>query len=282
MTEGVYHFQVGSMACMIVHEGRSEIPIASLQERYPNATPEQLQDALHTLSIQGEAIESHMNCLIVEHHGKRLLVDTGQGAAAQPRLGNLLPRMQAAGITPEMIDQVFITHFHIDHINGLIDAEDKPIFPNADYSTQRGEWEYWFSAETQARIGEERAGLIQRQLLPLEDRFRLLDDGDEILPGIHAMLIPGHSPAHCGLVLESDGERLLHVVDLLHHAAQLLYPEWHIKFDYDRAQAEATRKKILAKAADENLLTMFYHLPFPAVGRVLREGRAFRWQQQPS
>lgn len=278
MPQGIYRFQLGAMACMIVHEGMTEMPLTSWSERYPNATPQEIDDAAHILAIQEGVTSSHMNILLVEQDGKRLLVDSGQGAGAQPRLGQLLPHLRGAGISPDQIDHVFITHFHIDHINGLIDSRGEPIFSRATYSALRAEWEYWFSPHTLERIGEERAVLLRSQLLPLQDRFQLVEDGQPIAPGISARLMPGHSPGHTGLLLESNGERLLHAVDLLHHQAQMLYPGWHIKFDSDRAQAEATRRSVLAQAADERLLTMFYHLPFPAIGHVIRVRDAFGWQ----
>jgi glyoxylase-like metal-dependent hydrolase (beta-lactamase superfamily II) len=276
--QGIYRFQVGAMACMVVHEGMTELSLASFPERYPNATPEQIADAVRILAIEGNITHSHMNCLLIEHDGKRLLVDSGQGAGAQPRLGQLLPYLRGAGISPDQIDQIFITHFHIDHINGLMDSSGEPVFSRATYCALRAEWEYWFSPQTLERIGEERASLLRSQLLPLQDRFQLLEDGQQIAPGIRTQLMPGHSPGHTGLLLESNGQRLLHVVDLLHHPAQLIYPGWHIKFDSDRQQAEATRRSVLAQAADGQWLTMFYHLPFPAIGHVVRVDDAFRWQ----
>ncbi len=97
-------------------------------------------------------------------------------------------------------------------------------------------------------------------------------------PSVTLVAMPGHTPGHTGLLIEANGERLLHVVDLLHTLPQFKYPNWHINFDSDGPLAEQSRKAILARAADEKLLTMFYHLPFPGLGHVVRAGSAFSFQ----
>ena len=110
------------------------------------------------------------------------------------------------------------------------------------------------------------------------DRFSFVGDGDEIAPGVRAVSAPGHSPGHTGLLVESEGEALLALVDVLHMLIQFANPGWHHRFDSDGVLAAETRRAQLERAARDNLLTLFYHLPFPGLGRVVRQGDAYRWQ----
>lgn len=278
MTSGIHRFNVGSINCTVIHEGGAAAPVDDLPGYFKNASAEDVQAALAAIGHTDSQIGASMNCLYIESGDARLLVDTGLGQTERPGYGRLHDGLNAAGIAPADINLICITHFHGDHIGGLTDGEGAPVFPNARYVTTETEWGHWLSEETLAKIGEDMANFIRGKLLPLEDQFSYADDGDEIAPGVCIVDMPGHTPGHSGLLLESDGERLLHVVDLLHRAPQFARPDFHHVYDTDAELAVSTRRAVLARAADENLLTMFYHLPFPGLGRVRREGDGFRWQ----
>lgn len=277
MSEGFWQLPVGAITCTVIHEGNTVIDMSAIGQRYPNATPEEIEDAKSRLSYLKVSNESHMNILMIETAGSTILVDTGMGIGSKPHLGNLIDNLQLAGKTPADIDIVYISHFHIDHINGLL-TDGQITYPNARYITGQQEWDYWMSAATQAEIGAERSASLNNLLLPLREKFSFVVEGDAIAEGVTVLNSFGHSPGHTGLKIESHGEQLIHLVDILHHAAQFFYPNWHIRFDSKPEEAAQTRRDLLAKASDENWRVMFFHLPFPGIGHITRMGDSFIWQ----
>jgi hypothetical protein len=81
-----------------------------------------------------------------------------------------------------------------------------------------------------------------------------------------------------GLLIESDGERLLHIADVAHHALQCTYPAWCVDFDEDKATARQTRRRVWQRAADENLLVFSYHIWQSGRGYVTASGDTWAWQ----
>ena len=174
----------------------------------------------------------------------------------------------AAGYSPDQVDHVVITHMHGDHIGGLMDG-DTPTFPNAEYTTTGVEYDHWAGAES-ARF--------DAKMRPLAERTRMIGDGASIAPGITAMAAHGHTPGHTAYMLESEGERLLLAVDFANHYVwSLAHPDWEVTFDMDKAQAAATRKRMLAMLADERIPFVGYHMPWPGIGYVEATGAGYRY-----
>ena len=213
-----------------------------------------------------------LNLLYLNSGGQRILADVGFGASV-PGMGGALKGLAQLGISSADIDIIFLTHFHGDHIAGLCDDAGSPVYANARYICMQAEWDEWMGRW--AAAGDE---WNLNRFDGLRERFSFVDDGDEIAPGVQVVALPGHTNGHAGLLLESRGERLLHVVDLLHQAFQLQHTDWHFGFDSDGAAAADTRVKTLNRCVDEGLLTLFYHLEFPGLGKLARAGDAFAFQ----
>ncbi|GAB4531359.1 MAG: MBL fold metallo-hydrolase [Anaerolineae bacterium] len=269
----IHPLKIGAIRCVVLSEGGSTFPNSKYNEYFSNVTPEEVQAGLVAIGHAEGTGASSMHPLVIESGGLRVLVDTGMGAAAQPQFGQLLPALAEAGLAPEQIDVVYITHFHGDHINGLM-TNGTPTFPNARIITGRAEWQYWTAPDN---LSEN----LQAILTPLKDRFSFADDGDDIAPGVRVIDLFGHTPGHTGLILESQGEQLWHLVDALHRTVQFRHPEWHHRFDNLPEVASETRRGWLAKAAEAGALVLFYHLPFPGLGHVQAvddaAGDAFTW-----
>lgn len=166
------------------------------------------------------------------------------------------------GVTPDQITHVVLTHMHGDHIGGLY--SDQPTFPKAELIVPKVENDYWAAQDNAA---------YQAKVLPLIDKARQIADGDEILPGIRAEAAYGHTPGHTTYLLSSGGQKLLLSGDSFnHYAFSVSHPEWQVRFDVDKEQGIATRKKVLDRLATERIPFIGYHMPYPALGFIARAG----------
>lgn len=268
-----YQFTVGDIQCAVLQEGEANMTSEAIAARYPSVSLAEIEAALGTASG-----EDSLNCQYINSGGTRILVDVGFGAAGPPGSGGLAAALDSIGLALADIDIVYLTHFHGDHIAGLAADEDPLEFPNARFVTMAAEWEEWMGrwAASQS-AGDKR--LLER-FSDLQDRFSFVAAGDSVAPGVTVVDLAGHTMGHSGLLVESQGQRLLNVVDLLHQSFQFAKIDWRFVFDSDGDMAADTRRQVLGRCAGEGLLTLFYHLAFPGLGVVRREGDAFSWHPQ--
>lgn len=207
-----------------------------------------------------------------------ILVDTGFGEAGRENgQGLLVQRMQAAGFSPQDVTIVLLTHYHGDHINGLMN-EGSPTFPNAEVVAGRIEHEFWTSDAARSGPTAGNAETVAATILPLEGDLRLIDDGEDVVPGLTARAAFGHTPGMLAFELVSEGERLFLTADALSQfVVSFQRPDWHVRFDMDKEAASATRRRLLAMLAEEGVPFTGYHLPFPAIGYVAADGETYRF-----
>ena len=212
--------------------------------------------------------------------GRTILVDTGLGETQRPGYpqGNLLANLAEAGVKPEDVDIVLITHLHLDHVgwNTVRRGDARvPTFPNARYQIVRAEWDA-FTSDERLRSQE----YMQECVLPLEHTGQLdLVEGTQVVtPDLTLVPAPGHTPAHACVAIVSDGERALIIGDLAHHPVQLTETAWQAWADMDKRQAAETRERIAQRMEDEGALAIGGHFPAPGFGRLVRiDGRRI-WQ----
>lgn len=264
----VHQFSIGELEGAVLQEGSAFMDRANVIARYPNADPADVDAALGDDEPSGS-----LNLLLINSGGTRILVDVGFGEAGPPGMGGVLRGLGKLGLAPGDIDIIFLTHFHGDHIAGLCDESGAPVYSEAHYITTQAEWDEWTARWAASSAAADQA-LLER-FRALQDRFTFVSAGNEIAPGVTVVDLAGHTQGHAGLLLESQGERLLHVVDLLHQAFQLVHLDWHFGFDSDGAAAVETRRRVLQECADSQILTLFYHLDFPGLGTVARAGTGY-------
>lgn len=267
-----HQLQIGDIQCAVLHEGSSPLAVDGLAGRYPGATQEEIVEALGGKTES----ETSLNCLFIDNGEVKILADVGFGENGPGHLGNLVPALESIGVKPEAIDVIYITHFHGDHIAGLINKDKQPAYPNARYITMQAEWDEWIPKWKVSHEDAHERSLTMME--SLEGKFTFVQDGDEIATGVRVVGLPGHTLGQSGLLVESNDEQLIHLADVLHQPFQFQYTDWHFAFDSDGAIAVNTRKDILQRCADEQLLTLFYHLSFPGLGHIQKAGDTFLWQ----
>lgn len=217
--------------------------------------------------ISDQSLQLYVTPTLVDTGSEKVLFDTGLNP------GGIVQSLADAGVTPEEIDILVITHMHPDHIGGLMN-EGAPTFPNARYMTASAEYNFWSGMEAGNRVGD----LVKTNVTPLAEKMTFVDDGASIVSGVTSMASFGHTPGHMCYMLESGGRQLVLTADLANHYVwSFARPDWGFGFDADKAAASAARKAVLGMLAADRIPMIGYHMPFPAAGFVETRGEGFRY-----
>lgn len=269
---GFRHIKLGDFTVTPILDGflRRETPPNTFGTNQP---PEAVAQLLADNHLPQDYFVHCFVPTMVKTADELLLFDTGFGPMGRENgCGQLRARMIEAGYHPDQVSIVVLTHMHGDHVGGLMEA-DGLAFPNARYVSSKVEYGFWTSNERQGTPLEGNANLVRKNLVPLADKLSFIADGAEIVPGITAMAAHGHSPGHMVFALESDGAEMMLAADTAnHYVASVQRPDWHVKFDFDKQQANATRRRILGMIADKKIAFIGHHMPFPSIGYIVRDG----------
>ena len=288
MNNEVYKFNIGKFECMAISDGTMTYappdfpPPASFL--FNNAPETALQKILLKYGINLEHWNewtSQYTCLVVKTEEHTVLIDTGAGNL-MPTTGKLIGNLKYAGIQPEDIDAVIITHGHPDHLGGNGDDSGKITFPEAKWFIRKDEWDFWIS-DTAARTLDEHSkdllvGIARKNLSMIRDSVNLVDTEDEIMPGIKSLATPGHTPGHMAVEITSNNEMLLCISDVALHPVHMEIPEWYAAVDVDTEHLVATRKKLFGRAASGKVKVIAFHFPFPGLGYVVAKGKSWQWR----
>ncbi|KAF0228273.1 MAG: hypothetical protein FD175_2054 [Beijerinckiaceae bacterium] len=274
---GIYRQKVGSIEVTCILDGF--VPLSA--QVFTGAEPAELKRILAASGLT-EQLPTAVNAFVVNTGEKTYLIDSGTGSntAFGPDLGRVQANLAAAGIKPADIDAVILTHAHTDHVEGLIDSGGKALFPNAELVLHRDEHRFWLDDSSMNRMPEGVRFLFasaRKALAPYAKQTRLVTGG-EIFPGVTFEPAVGHTPGHSVVRVNSGSEQMIFIGDIIHNSAiHTVRPDVGFAFDTDAAQAAASRKRIFDMIAADGLLVAGAHIAFPGVGRVLRDGPAFRY-----
>ena len=280
-----YDFEIGEFKCKIVSDGTFAYSHPA-RVLFSNAPQEPLMQALNEHNLDEKTWEAYVSpypSLFIDTGKQKVLVDTGAGNLA-PTTGKLMANLHEAGVNVDEIDTVVLTHGHVDHIGGILTSEGKLVFRNAQYMMWKSEWEFWTSKPdlSSLKVSDHLIQILlecaNRSLPLIQRRLTLIEAEMEIYPGIRAIPAPGHTLGHMALSISSGDERLMHLVDTVLHPIHLEHPEWWAAVDYIPEQTISTRYTMLERAANEKLLVLAYHFPFPCLGHIVKKGNAWNWQ----
>jgi glyoxylase-like metal-dependent hydrolase (beta-lactamase superfamily II) len=274
---GLYRYRIGSFELTALYDGIWYRPITDKFIR--NAPFAEVESALAAAFMPADKLATPFTTLVVNTGKKLVLIDTGTGGQIASSAGALHTNLLAAGIDPKAIDLIVISHFHPDHINGIKDKDDEPVFANAEIAVPAAEWNFWMD---DANLNAAQADLKltfrnQRRVFSgIAKNVTRFDPGTEVAPGIAALAAPGHTPGHTVFAIHSGDQSLLVLGDTAQHPAVFArHPDWQAAFDIDGAAAVATRKKLFDRAAADRMLVTGYHFPFPACGHLIKTASGY-------
>ena len=275
-----YRFKIGDFEVTTIYDGALNIP-----KVHPifgnNQKIEDLQAYMGENNLPGDKMAISFTPVIVNTGKEVVMFDSGYGEERRAKgAGQAKAALAAAGFKPEQIDIIVVTHCHPDHVSGLME-DGKANFPNARQVTGDVEYNFWSNKDHLTSTNKNmvrRAKAVHDNLVPLADKATFIKPGADVVTGITSVEAFGHTPGHMCYHIESNGKRFLIFADTTnHYIASLQKPDWHFAFDMDKEKAVQTRKKILDMIAADKIPSAGYHMPFPAVGYVEKNGSGYRW-----
>ncbi|MEM6761799.1 MAG: MBL fold metallo-hydrolase, partial [Pseudomonadota bacterium] len=201
------------------------------------------------------------------------------GAQLAPTAGNMMDHLSAAGVDPSSIDTVLISHFHPDHIFGLMTKDENgQVFPNAQIMVPAPELSFWTDPATIAALPDNRKGLANRIVATLGSwaNVEQYDDGATLAPGVMAKATYGHTPGHTAFVVSSGDDQLIIGGDIANVPALFVAnPGWHATFDMDKAMAETARRNLFDQVVADKATIAGYHFGFPNAGTLEKDGNGY-------
>src|SRR5258708_34225063 len=279
-----YRYTVGYIQVTVVSDGRNTF---ALEDSFiTNAKKEEVNAALEKAFLPRDIFTIYFAPLVINTGGKLVVIDTGTGPVANVNSkganGLFAANMAAAGFDPKAVDTVVISHFHTDHVNGLLTADGKPAFPNAEVLVPATEWKYWMDDGEMSHAPAGRMqGLFKSNRAVFEAGLKKkvtpYEWGKEVAPGLLAVESIGHTPGHTSYVLSSGSGKVFIQSDVTNNPTLFAAnPGWHGFFDQAADIADQTRRTIYDMVVAEKLQAQGFHYPFPGLGNVEKDGSGYR------
>ncbi|WP_374599702.1 MBL fold metallo-hydrolase [Brevundimonas sp.] len=264
-----FAFTIGALDAYALKDGSLSVP--NNGEVLAIGEPKADVDALLTANgLPTDNLGLSIQPMLVRMGDRVVLFDTGAGGQMGTE-GKLLTSLSAAGVQPAQVTDILISHAHGDHVGGLVNAQGQLVFANATIRMTANEWDALKADPTMAAL-----------VTAITPKVQTFAAGAEVLPGVTAVDIQGHTPGHTGYQITSGSEGLLYIGDTMHHSViSVQRPNWTIQFDGRADVAEASRRALLERAASENLRLYAVHFPYPGLGRIERRADDFVWVAEP-
>jgi glyoxylase-like metal-dependent hydrolase (beta-lactamase superfamily II) len=281
---GFFRYKVGDAECIALYDGIWEKTHDPAY--FSNATVAETKRALAAAGFATAFVTIPITVYVLKLNGKLIMCDAGGGDQVQAFnptsvfvSGKMMANMKAAGIDPKKIETILISHFHPDHIFGLLGKNtNAPVFPNAEIIVPAAEYKWWTDPSLINRLPEGRKPLARRiqTVIPNWNNVLPVEGEDEVVPGIRFVRAPGHTPGHTAFHVSSGNEQLMISNDAAYVPALCgAHPGWHGVFDQDASMAEATRRKLLDRVIADKMLICGTHFPWPGLGKIVKDGEGY-------
>jgi glyoxylase-like metal-dependent hydrolase (beta-lactamase superfamily II) len=282
--QGFVRYKVGDAECTALYDGIWEKPHDP--GYFSNANLAETKEAMAAAGFTTAFITIPITVFVIKLNDKLVLCDAGGGDQVQgfnPKSvfvsGKLMANMKAAGIDPQKIETILVSHFHPDHIFGLLEKEtNAPVFPNAEVIVPAAEHRFWTDPSVIGRLPAGRRSLARRiqTVIPKWKNVLPVEGEDEVVPGIRFVAAPGHTPGHTAFHVSSGNEQLMISNDTAYVPALCArHPGWHGAFDQDAALAETSRRMLLDRVIADNMMICGSHFPWPGLGKIAKDGAGY-------
>jgi glyoxylase-like metal-dependent hydrolase (beta-lactamase superfamily II) len=278
-TPGWYRMSLGDFEVTALSDGTFAMPVDTL---LTNTTKAKVEAALKKEYLKSP-VEGSVNCYLINTGTKLVLIDAGAGSLFGATLGKVITNLKASGYQPDQVDEIYITHMHVDHLGSLATKEGKLAFPNATVRAHKLEADQWLSQANMDKAPDEAKPFFKGAMDSVNPyatagKFKPFESETELVPGIRAVPTIGHTNGHTIYVVQSKDQKLVVWGDLMHVAAvQFAEPSVTIQFDTDSKKAMAERKKQFVDAAKQGYFVAVAHVSFPGIGHLRAEGAGYRW-----
>ena len=274
---GFYRTTLGDFEVTVLNDGTLDLSVNKLLKQ-----PAAKTDAALAKVFEKSPIQTSVNGFLINTGSKLILIDAGAASLFGPTLGQLVGNLKASGYKPEQVDEIYITHMHSDHVGGLASNEQR-VFPNAIVRAGKLDADYYLNQANLDKAAPEAKDSFQGPMVSINPyvkagKFQPIVANSELVPGIKSYFNGGHTVGHITYVVESKGQKLVLLGDLLHvQGVQFDDPGVGIQFDTDSTIAIAERKEAFAAAAKGGYLIGAAHLSFPALGHVRAQGKGYQY-----
>jgi glyoxylase-like metal-dependent hydrolase (beta-lactamase superfamily II) len=283
-TAGWYRYKIGSMEVTVATDGVARFKMAD--DHVINIKKDVVNAALAEVFMEKDMMTTPYNPVAINTGSKLCVIDTGTGEANYKKTngvgGQFVSNLAAAGIDRNAVDTVIVSHYHGDHINGLLMADNSLTYPNAEIVVPAIEHKYWMDDGEMSRATNERVQTNFKNVrrvfnAEVVKRVSTYDWGKEVLPGITAQGTLGHTPGHTSYVLASGSDAVYLQSDVTHVPFLFVrHPDWHAFYDQDGDVAEVTRRKVYDMLVADKMRVQGFHYPFPSLAHVEKAGSGYR------